>query len=334
MKNLAFGCAAALLLTVAYYREFFLRHSEEIFSQASAGEIDAAGDFTEADNPASFLFYILSIMDSQAGPFIGLGMLFALFWLFYKKRPHVVINQDGAQAKIYGRGISPDDQMLLASMLPAILFFTLIAKKQVFYTIPILVPLAVWLGQLRILSRIAVVGGFLGWLSIGCGIGEIGKPWLPMKWTAPRHTLAKEPTFDDFPLAEAFSDIPHRGGTILVLSQDSRLFEGFLALLLREKFPGRKIRGVALDPEGSVEQFDEVEHFVWVGPKNREWPNREEIRKEVEDDHQMIEKDKAIDYHLSVNASVFKGVGSWPILERGSSNESQMWLYVYRVRDR
>ena len=45
--HMAQAAGITLLLTAAYYREFFLRHSGELLSQATTGEIDSTGTFTE-----------------------------------------------------------------------------------------------------------------------------------------------------------------------------------------------------------------------------------------------------------------------------------------------
>ena len=60
-----------LACTIAYYREFFIRHSSELLSQAPVGEIDSTGHFLTSVNPMPSLYYVLSLFDSQAG--WGLG---------------------------------------------------------------------------------------------------------------------------------------------------------------------------------------------------------------------------------------------------------------------
>ena len=74
----------------------------------------------------------------------------------------------------------------------------------------------------------------------------------------------------------------------MVLSQDQQLYEGFLILAVREAFPGAKVRGVVLDPIGSVEFFREIDHFVWMGPKGSSWPTTGGIQAELISDHYEI----------------------------------------------
>ena len=49
-----------LLLSGAFYREFFNRHSHEILSQAGTGEIDSTGALTEAPAVLEWAYYPLA----------------------------------------------------------------------------------------------------------------------------------------------------------------------------------------------------------------------------------------------------------------------------------
>jgi len=77
---------------------------------------------------------------------------------------------------------------------------------------------------------------------------------------------------------------------ILVLSQDQQLYEGFLILRVREAFPHAKVRGVVLDPIGSVEFFREIDHFVWMGPPTGTWPTVGGIQAELIGDHYQLDE--------------------------------------------
>ena len=268
-KNFAWGVGTCIVIAGAYYREFFLRHMSEILPQASQGEIDSAGMVEQLSNPIPYLYYPLSLIDTQAGPFIGILMLYALVQGFFQRR-------------------DKNFWILIFSFVPAMVFFTLLTKKQVFYTLPVLVPLAILCTSYIRLGSMAILGGLLGLLSLGGGVGRIGGAWLPSSWVSPQHTLARPPTLEQWPyekMFETFSDGPKE---ILVLSQDQQLYEGFLILAVREAFPGAKVRGVVLDPIGSVEFFREIDHFVWMGPKERSWPSVGGIQAELIADHYDI----------------------------------------------
>ena len=268
-KNFFWGIGTCVLIAGAYYREFFIRHMSEILPQASQGEIDSAGMVEQIINPIPYLYYPLSLIDSQAGPCIGLFMMYVLVHRSWKKR-------------------STQYWILIFSFVPAVLFFSLLTKKQVFYTLPVLVPLSMLCAPYLRTGVPVLLGGLLGLLSLGCGVGTIGTSWLPPSWVAPQHTLARPPTRESWPYEEMFSKISSSPNEILVLSQDQQLYEGFLILAVREAFPGAKVRGVVLDPIGSVEFFREIDHFVWMGPKGSSWPTTGGIQAELISDHYDI----------------------------------------------
>jgi hypothetical protein len=268
-NNFAWGVGLVVLLTGAYYREFFMRHLDEILPQATQGEIDSAGMIEQLENPIPMLFYPLSLIDRQAGPFIGILMIGALVALAFRR-------------------VTKKEWILLFSFVPAVLFFTLLTKKQVFYTLPALVPLSLLCAPYVRSGIAASLLGFLGFLSLGCGVGNIGSSWLPQAWVAPQHTLARPPTNERWPYKEMFTRVSKAPKEILVLSQDQQLYEGFLILRVREEFPRSKVRGVILDPIGSVEFFRDIDHFVWMGPLGKDWPTVGGIQAELIGDHYDI----------------------------------------------
>jgi len=268
-KNALFAGLTALLLTGAYYREFFKYHSEEIFSQAASGEIDSAGVVDASGGP---LYYFLAIIDSQAGPFIGTLMLAGLCFAIYR----------------FVRRPEKQELALLLACLPGLLFFSLLGKKQLYYTLPALVPLAVWATGFGRYSFAGAALGFAGWLSLGCGVGTIGRPWLPLEWTAPRHVLAKPPSYMEWPFSELTVSLDDSGGEILVFSESDIYYEGFVVLSLRERFPNRKIRSIVLDPQGANELWSQSEHFVWIRTELNPWPTEGAIQAELLADHRDL----------------------------------------------
>ena len=284
--NLILGGTTALVLSAAYYREFFNRHLMELTSQAATGEIDSAGAVEELINPAPYLYYVLSLVDSQAGPFIGLSMLVALGVLVHR------------------RNMRLSDWILMSSVAGSVLFFTLITKKQAFYTIPILFPMAFWLSQHLLLRRLALVGGVLTWLSLGCGSGQVGGPWLPERWVAPRHTLAKAPSFQEWSFSKAFEDLDAQH--VLVFSEDETFFEGFLQIFVRERLPHAQVRGLVLDPVGTHEFVDDFDLFVWIGPEKQEWPSVGGVQVQLISDHYILSELPPIDVVWSEQRASFE----------------------------
>ena len=265
LKHLGQAAGIGFLLTAAYYREFFNRHSHEILSQATTGEIDSSGALTEIPAAFEWAYYPLTLIDSQAGPILGAVMLIGLVGRWNRTRA-----------------------VLLASMLGGVGFFTLVSKNQVFYTLPILAPLAALAASRNRLAWLGVAGGLWSFLSVGTGHLS-GGPWLPEKYASPRHTLARPPIGLDVDIESALSALAKRNGSapdhVLVLSQDHRLFEGFLLLAVREYWPNVPARGVVMDPHGTFEMFHEMDAFLWIGPRGEAWPNAATIQQEMESDH-------------------------------------------------
>lgn len=294
LRNLALALGVALLLTAAYYREFFLRHTDELLGQAPVGEIDAAGELTGA---GGWLYYPLTVLDSQAGTVAGLafgiGLCVGVFELVQRAR-----RGDSWQAHA----------VLVAVAVVPVAFFTLIAKKQVFYTLPVLIPLTVFAGSRPWLAWPALLGGLWAFAVAGLGLpaapaGVLGA--VPAPFVEPRHTLARPPTFERWPIAPALAALPREpadlaaqraappgadGPHIAVFSQDDRFFEGFLALAVREGVPGSQVRGLVLDPYGTHELFDHAQALLAVVPAGEGWPTQRTIEREMRADHYALDE--------------------------------------------
>jgi hypothetical protein len=290
-KNLAMASGIALTMTAAYYREFFIRHTSELLGQAPIGEIDAAGQVTITGGLVPWLYYPLSLVDSQAGLVIGGLML----WGGVAVAREAWVGRRG--------GAWQPRAVVLASALVPMLFFTFIAKKQVFYTLPVLGPLAVLAATRGRWAWLGVASGL--WVFGALGVGEIpGRgllvDWIPGRLVAPRHTLARPPTFDDWRLDEAIAALPREpasgeavaasgpgmsGPAIMVLSLDDRLFEGFVALAVREGISGAQVRGVVTDPSGTYELLALQQALLLVTQHGGGWPDRGAINRELLADH-------------------------------------------------
>lgn len=315
LATLALSALVALLWCGAYYREFFLRHSAELLSQAPVGEIDSAGRITATEGPLALLYYPLALVDSQAGPLLGLAMLLGL----------------GRAALRWGRRPRLDDPHapLLAAVAAGLLLFTLIAKKQVFYTLPLLAPLAVLAAGWRPVAWTGLVGG--AWALLAVGIGLVpGGPWLPEAWVAPRHVLARPPSGQQWPLHEALQALGEGEppAHVAVLSEDSALFEGFLVLEAREAWPATPARGVALDPAGTYEHVDAIDALLWVGPPGQPWPGSAAIDAQIRDDNLDPADFPPVAEVLAAARSTFEERGRW----RVDGGDGPRDLVIFRRR--
>ncbi len=314
--NLALAGGLGILLTAAYYREFFLRHSDELLGQAPVGEIDAAGTITATGGLFSALYYPLTLVDGQAGLVLGGAMLLALGAFVLRS--------------FRERGSHPQRLVLLCAVLPPALLFTLIAKKQAYYTLPLLAPLALMVAASPRLRWVGLLGGLwafgvdgLGWLP-GQGVVTRG---LPEALVSPRHLLARPPSHERWPLAQAIATLPREPGdlaarrsaapgadgpTIAVFSEDERLYEGFVALAVREGLQGAQARGVTLDPVGTYELIDHSQALLWVGPKGGGWPDARDVKMQLLGDHYDLRELPAVADRAAAAGEDFEETGRWP----------------------
>ncbi len=288
-RNVAWACLAVLLVAGAYYREFFLRHSGELLGQATVGEIDSAGVLTEPEGVAGWLYYPLVLLDSQAGPVLGVLMLWGL----------------------WGRLRGPR-LVLLSSVVSGLLLFTVISKNQVFYTLPILGPLAVLAGTRGKWVAIGLLGGLWSFASVGVGLVP-GMARMPAGWVQPRHTLARPPSNQEWPLDSAIDALGTKTKHVAVLSESHTLFEGYVVLAVRERLPDVKVRGVVLDPHGSFEHAHEFDGFIWVGPSGQTWPSEDGIVKQLLEDHYRLSELPPIVPTIVDLQDRFEWKGSWSV---------------------
>lgn len=264
LLNLGLALLVPVVVCGPWYYQFWIHNAAELLSQAPVGEIDSAGAVTRTPLPWSVAWYPLALLDSQAGPLAGLAMLAAL------ARPW--------------RALSRERRVLVASMALSALFFTLVAKKQVFYTLPALVPLAALLSHPR-LAALALAGGAWSFLSLGLGILPGGGPFLPERWVSPRHTLARPPAEQAAPLAAAVEALGPAPRHVLVLSEDETVYEGFAVLAVRSRWMWADARGVVLDPVGTTERLATVDALLWITPTAGRWPSAADINAELREDH-------------------------------------------------
>ena len=87
---------------------------------------------------------------------------------------------------LFGRSSQPR-AILWASIAGGVGVFTLISKNQVFYTLPLLAPLAAMAASKPRLAMLGLLGGLWSFGSVGLGLLP-GGPWMNEAWVRPRHT--------------------------------------------------------------------------------------------------------------------------------------------------
>lgn len=314
--SLALGAGVAALLSVAWYREFLLRHSDELLGQAPVGEIDAAGDVFAPTGPLRHAYYLLSLVDGQAGPLIGALALIGVVDTLRRGRRD---------------GLPRAEAALLWAAVPGLLFFSLVAKKQPWYTLPALVPLIVLGARRPRLAAVAAGGGLWAFGAQGLGLLPAGFPagdWMPAAWVAPRYTLARPPSRERWPVDAALAELPAGGvDHLLVLSEDERLFEGFLALMAREALPAAKVDSVVGNPQGVYELLDEQDAVLLAAAPGQGWPDAARVEAQLAADHYRLADLPPVADALAAEGAELTLVGRWPAGGRAAEDiELSLWV--------
>ena len=323
------GLLAFVLVLVViagpWYLQWLDTQLQEVSSQLTAGEIDAAGDLTE--RPAKlgprWLYYPLVLLDSQAGPVLGGWMLLALVAATLRsvRRGQGAVRRPGT------------DGLLLACVLSGWLVFTFIQKKQVFYTLPLILPLAVLGG--RLVARCGFVRLPLLLLLLAAGLHQYGwRLWdrgphtllalgspdpIPLAWVYPRHTMARAPSDLRLPMDAWRHSIGDCERKLVVYSDHHAYYEGFVSLALRQEYPSCGIHGLRGDPNGTYEWFRVADAFLVIrdGPAGQ-WPSEGDMQAALDADHYSTDALPPVVEMIVNHQPAWKEEGRW-LLDDGAS---------------
>ena len=322
---LLFGLVV-LVLAAPWYTQWLGTQLQEVSSQLAAGEIDSAGDLTErpAQLGPRWLYYPLVLLDSQAGPVLGAWMLLAL-------GVGLVRGLRKGQGLLRRPGI---DGLLLACVLSGWLAFTVIQKKQVFYTLPLLLPLAVLGGRLvgrcgfarlPLLLLLLAAGlhqyGWRLWDHGSPSLQALGQPDpIPLSWVYPRHTMARAPSDLLLPMDAWTEAIGDCEGKVVVFSDHHAYYEGFINLALRQAYPRCDIHGLRGDPNGTYEWFRVAQAFLVIGsePAGR-WPSQATMEAALDADHYTLEDLPPVVEMILQHSHAWQIEAQWALDQGGSA---------------
>jgi len=288
LKRWAVVLGIGVLLCSYYYALFFKNHVWEVLGQLE-GEHTGMGETSETFPFLSFrnlFYYPLSFIDCQMGLVLATATFAGL----------------AAYAR-WARGLlePPSRRMLEVWIVFGLGLFTVVVKKQPFYSIPLLAPIALaaalgWRAlpwrPVRVASA-AVVLFFavhqVGFLTADRGLVPTPGKWawlagaspLPDQYLGYEYTQAAVPHYQalDVPrmveLCEAASD-PLRPYTAL-FSEGHGAYEGQLMPTLRLDLDTRLVEGLLMAPEAFDEQADRASCFVYVASGDHAWPTRETL---------------------------------------------------------
>jgi len=253
-----------LTIAVGWWYALFIRdYVGEWIPQLLAGEMGPDGVVLEARPPLLFwaLHYVWIWLDSQVGLVGGLAMIAgAAYAVARRDDPHV-------RATLLWLGLG-------------LLVFTLIPKRQPFYTLPLLPAAAVLAAAALARQRWLAVGvAVLVTLPaaltarVGSGMEPGLAAWalhnrspLPEAWVGERFPLGHMPDarrLDVGQLVQALADLGvPKDAPVAVLCTDGVLSESQLLSVLRIERRSAEVFGVTVHPGGVVEQQERVAVLV------------------------------------------------------------------------
>jgi len=314
---LALGLLVALVGW--WHWNFALLHRAEILSQVGVGEIDATQAWTEQRSLSTlgtWIFYPAVLLDEQAGLVPGaLGMAALAATIAAARR---------------GRLNTVPALVVLSS----VGLFTIIQKKQIYYSIPMLGCLAVITAE-----RLRALGGagrLVAAATILVGVHQVdlqmwgrglplpapvdrwlGAPSLPGAWVDRRYPQARQPRDLPMPVG-ALAAATCREGSIAAFSDDHTWYEGFLVLGLRERAHGRRVRGLISDPHGTYEWFRTAGTFVYVSTDPAAaWPTVRAMEATLEQHNYTLSELPPVVELIRELSPRWREVGRWPLPHGG-----------------
>ena len=275
-----------------YYVRFAALHLQEITSQLG-GEVTADGDVVAWGlwSLRGLLYYPLSWADGGAGLLPTLLILAGLgLW-------------------VWGRRVAdaPVASVLVPLLVGGLVIFTLVAKKQPYYGIPLLVAAIVLAstGWTRVLSgrrrgvllvAVLLLGAHqLLLLTVARGLVPAPGRWAVLGGESPfpdgflgnEYVQAAPPAPAGVRPADIAAICAQTGGPAVLFSEGQGAYEGQLMPTLRLALDTRRVPGLLMEPEAWTESVQDATCFVYVagadegprGPRavDRSWPTRDSM---------------------------------------------------------
>ncbi len=269
--------AVAALVAAPFYVRFARNHLGEITSQLG-GEVTSVGAESQslpAWTPLGLGYYPLSFLEGQMGLVLGLATIAGIALHLAKRQP------------------DPRLRLVEAWGLGGLLIVTLVAKKQPFYSIPLLAPLAVlaamgWravpLRSLRIgIVAIVALASLHQATFLTRGEGLLPSPgrWVwfagaspfPPSFLGHEYTMAWANREQDLRLEHAAELCADTAPYTLLHSDAHGAYEGQVMPTLRLLRDTRLVEGALMAPGAFVEHADQAGCFVYITDSDREWPD-------------------------------------------------------------
>jgi len=288
-RNVLLLCVALVVAVGWWYALFIRDYVGEWLPQLLAGEVDRSGEVLEARPPLVFwaLHYLWIWIDSQVGLLGGVLFLGGLAW------------------GVRHRGEKAVGEVLLWLVL-GLTLFSLIPKRQPFYTLPLLPAAAVLAAAMLVgitgrataslgLSRLFLASGAALLVTLPAVLtarpGQDLDPgvvaWtlqnrspLPERWVGERFPLGQRPDGRRLDIA-SFADRLEGVGVptsapVVVLSTDGQISESQLLSILRIERRSSEVFGVVVHPETVAERGAEFAALIDLRSASG-WPDDEAV---------------------------------------------------------
>lgn len=281
----------ALAVCGYYYAHFFRFHVWEVWTQLG-GEVQSSGEESQALpfwTLKGLFYYPLSFLDAQMGLVPGLLSLAGVAVYLRRARRDLPIERR---------------RLLEAMTFGGLLLVTLISKKQPFYSVPLLMPLAVmaalgwralpsaWLRGALVALLVLAGAQQLTFLTRGEGLAPSPGRWAALAGASPfpprflgyEYTQAWAPREQRIDLARA-ADLcrpeltPERPNVVLY-SDAHAAFEGQLMPAARLLLDTLAVEGVSMSPEAVADQDRDVSCFLYVTDGALDWPSAGSVQEQ------------------------------------------------------
>jgi hypothetical protein len=296
LSNWLVVAVVTLVFCAYYYLRFIEGHLSEITTQIG-GEITSEGDQTLSHPPWTLLgifYYPISWLDAQMGLTLGTFSLLGLLLYLFRARSGLELGQR---------------RTLEAWLFGGLFIITLVGKKQAFYSLPLLAPVAIfaargWYSVLR--GRVG--RGLLIFAVFGLGMYQLalhtfGSDHVPTpgKWSLlagvsplPQNLLGSEYTMAAAPEAQGLDfetfaedckthqaqlkvsgdELPY----IVVFSDSHRAYEGQVMPTVRLAMDSLLVEGVLMNGHAVEENGERAACFLYLTDSDEVWPSASEVR--------------------------------------------------------
>jgi hypothetical protein len=289
VRSWALAVAVALLVCGYFYAVWIRVHVWEVWTQLGT-EITAGGEQSQSLpvwTVRGLLYYPLSFLDAQMGLVPGALTLAGLGVYLARGRAHVSFERR---------------RLLEATAFGGLLIVTLIGKKQPFYSVPLLMPVAVvaalgwrsipraWIRGVLVCVLIVAGAQQLTFLTRGEGIAPTPGRWaylagaspFPPRFLGYEYTQAWAPREQEIGLERAAdlcaAERSEKQPLVVLFSDAHAAYEGQVMPTARLLLDTLDVEGVTMSPEAVADRHHEAACFIYMTDGDASWPSGDSVQ--------------------------------------------------------